>query len=94
MGWTAETDLVILKYATGNSLGIITQDVDFRELIYKQKEKFHAIMRFWPGHYLSNLIINHLKPTIVSEFDVVLPFMITINISRASAGIGIRTRQF
>ena len=55
MGWTSEPDIAILKFATQNSPGIITQDIDFGELIFKHKQPFYALLRFWHGHFDSKI---------------------------------------
>ena len=94
MGWESKPDHEILGYAVQHNLGILTQDIDFGELVFKTKLEFVAILRFWPGHFNSDLIISNLQSIILQNFDVSFPFLITIEIRDNSSKIGIRIRQF
>lgn len=92
--WTSMPDVEILRYATQNKLGIITQDIDFGELIFKNKEPFHAVLRFWPGHYAAEVMMDHLPLLQNLELEVVIPFMVTAHIQPETLSVGVRIRQF
>jgi len=56
--------------------------------------EFVSILRFWPGHFNSDLIISNLQSIILQNFDVSIPFLINIEIRDNSSKTGIRIRQF
>lgn len=94
MGWESKPDIEILDYSVQNNLGIITQDIDFGELVFKSKMEFVSILRIWPGHYNSDLIISNLETIIYQEFTTEIPFFITVEIREKSSSVGVRIRQF
>jgi len=94
MGWDSKSDVEILNFSVQNNLGILTQDIDFGELVFKSKMEFVSILRFWPGHFNSDLIITNLESFIFQDFEVRIPFFITVEIRENSSSVGIRIRQF
>jgi predicted nuclease of predicted toxin-antitoxin system len=94
MGWDSKSDVEILNFSVQNNLGILTQDIDFGELVFKSKMEFVSILRFWPGHFNSDLIITNLESFIFQDFEVRIPFFVTVEIRENSSSVGIRIRQF
>jgi predicted nuclease of predicted toxin-antitoxin system len=94
MGWDSKPDAEILDYSFQNKLGILTQDIDFGELVFKQRKDFLCITRLWPGHCRSDFIINNLQQIVEQDFDAIFPFLLTIELRENSKVIGIRIRQF
>lgn len=92
--WTSMPDIDILRFAAQNQLGIITQDIDFGELIFKGNEAFHVVLRFWPGHYPAEIMIEHLPLLLELDLDARAPFMLTIHIQPNTHTLGVRVRQF
>jgi len=93
MGWDSKSDEEILHYTVSQNMGILTQDIDFGELVFKSKKDFVAILRFWPGHISSDVIISHLQPILFQKFDISVPFLMTIEIRDNKSTFGIRIRE-
>lgn len=61
IGMNSKPDIDILRFAYSQRLGILTQDIDFGELVFKYKEPLHYLCRIWPGHINPDILIKSFK---------------------------------